>query len=105
MSQVVFEPAISASERPQTHASDRPTTGIRSLQYLKPNLCTEDIGIPWQRCEGPTVSDFPPRSLEFKVIVVRVSLAVDNVALERVFFPNISFCFLQTVCLQLDATC
>jgi hypothetical protein len=97
-----FEPAIPASKRPQTHASDPPAIGIRHLKvHLKPNLCTGDIPIPWQRCEELTFSDFPPRRLEFKVIVVRVSLAVDNATLGH-FFPNISFFFLPTIFLQLD---
>jgi hypothetical protein len=35
-----FEPAIPASERPQTHALDRTATGIGHIRYASHNLHT-----------------------------------------------------------------
>ena len=44
-----FEPAITASERPQTHALDRAVTGISPKYYPRPychNLLSIEVNLP-----------------------------------------------------------
>jgi len=57
-----FEPAIPASERPQTHALDRPATGVSSLFCISYKFCTV--------CKPPVASgSFPRASVEGTLIL------------------------------------
>ena len=62
MFSAVFEPAVPASERPQTHVSDRAATGVAFYVYIYTGLFISPSGISELDC-ATTKIDTAERSI------------------------------------------